>query len=77
MWIFDSCYKGHVELWGRENGLAKASVAYSPSFYMHLKDPHIHKEMIEALEKRYKVDECNFRTFLALYKATKSMQVEP
>jgi hypothetical protein len=39
MWIFDSYYKGCVELWGRERGLAKVSAVYPPSFYMHLKDP--------------------------------------
>ncbi|MHB8117992.1 MAG: hypothetical protein ACYDHX_04590 [Methanothrix sp.] len=48
MWIFDSYYKGCVELWGRERGLTKACAAYPPSFYMHLKDPPAHREMIEA-----------------------------
>ena len=62
MWIFDSYYKGCVELWGRENGLIKASAISSPSFYMHLKDPHAHREMIEALEDLYRVEECSFRT---------------
>ena len=51
MWIFDSCYKGCVELRGRERSLTKASVAYPPLFYMHPKDPPEHKEMIEALEE--------------------------
>ena len=27
MWIFDSYYKGCVELWGRERGLTKVSAA--------------------------------------------------
>ena len=62
MWIFDSYYKGSVELWGRERGLSKVSAAYPPSFYMHLKDPAGHREMIEALESLYKVEECSFRT---------------
>ena len=62
MWIFDSYYKGCVELWGRERGLSKVSATYPPSFYMHLKDPAGHREMIEALESLYKVEECRFRT---------------
>ncbi len=61
MWIFDSYYKGCVELWGRERGLSKACAAYPPSFYMHLKDPPAHREMIEALESRFKAEECSFK----------------
>ena len=52
MWIFDSYYKGCVELWGRERGLRHDSFAYPPSFYMHLKDPADHREMIETMESR-------------------------
>ena len=62
MWIFDSYYKGCIELWGRERGLARVCAACPPSFYMHLKDPAGHREMIEALETLYKVEECCFRT---------------
>ncbi len=62
MWIFDSYYKGCVELWGREHGLLRASKAYPPSFYLHLKDPAPHREMLEALESRYRVEECHFKT---------------
>ena len=67
MWIFDSYYKGSVELWGRENGLIKASAISPPSFYMHLKDPHAHREMIEALEDLYRVEECSFRTIFGTF----------
>jgi DNA polymerase I len=67
MWIFDSYYKGCVELWGRERGLRKASVAYLPSFYMHLKDPPAHREMIEALERRFKAEECSFKTIFGTF----------
>ena len=70
MWIFDSYYKGSVELWGRENGLIKASAISPPSFYMHLKDPHAHREMIEALEDLYRVEECSFRTIFGTSRAT-------
>lgn len=66
MWIFDSYYKGCVELWGKEHGLARASIAYPPSFYLYLKDPHIHREMLEALENRYKAEGCGFRTIFGI-----------
>jgi len=45
--------QGQRELWSRERGLSKTSVAYPPSFYMHLKDPSAHWEMIEGLESRF------------------------
>jgi DNA polymerase I len=67
MWIFDSYYKGSVELWSRERGLNRVSTAYPPSFYMHLRDPHAHWEMIEGLESRYKVEECNFNTIFGSF----------
>jgi len=62
VWIFDSYYKGCVELRGRERGLARASAAYPPSFCLHLKDPPEHRGMIDALESRFKAEECSFRT---------------
>jgi DNA polymerase, archaea type len=67
MWIFDSYYKGCVELWGREKGLTKVGTAYPPSFFMHLKDPPAHQEMIEALESRFKAEECSFRTIFGIF----------
>jgi DNA polymerase, archaea type len=68
MWIFDSYYKGCVELWARERGLTRASAAYAPSFYMSLNDPAAHIEMIEGLESRYKVEEGSFRTIYGILK---------
>lgn len=64
MWIFDSYFKGCVELWGKEHGLSRASTAYPASFYMHLKGSHAHNhvEMIEALESLYGAEECSFKT---------------
>jgi DNA polymerase, archaea type len=56
-----------VELWGRERGLTKVSAAYPPSFYMHLKDPPAHREMIDALESRFKAVECSFRTIFGTF----------
>jgi DNA polymerase I len=66
VWIFDSYYRGCVELWGRERGLARSSIAYPPSFYFHLKDPPAHREMIEALESQYRAEECSFRTIFGV-----------
>jgi DNA polymerase I len=67
MWIFDSYFKGCVELWSREGGLSRTSVAYFSSFYMHLKDPHAHWEMIKGLESRCKVEECSFNTIFGSF----------
>lgn len=64
MWLFDSYFKGCVELWGKEHGLSRASIASPASFYMHLKGSHAHAyvEMIEALESLYGAEECRFKT---------------
>jgi hypothetical protein len=52
MWIFDSYHRGCVELWGKEHGLSRVSIGYPPSFYLHLKDPHAHVDMIDVLKGR-------------------------
>jgi DNA polymerase I len=63
MWIFDSYHRGAVELWDRSRGSPKPlTFRYSPSFYLHLEDPHAHWEMIEGLERRFKLEECIFDT---------------
>ena len=63
MWIFDCYHRGSVELWDREGSSPKPlAFRYSPSFYLHLEDPHAHWEMIEGLETRFKVEECAFET---------------
>jgi DNA polymerase, archaea type len=67
MWIFDTYYKGCVELWGRERGITKTSIAYPQSFYMHLPDPPAHREMIEALESRFHAEECSFKTIFGTF----------
>jgi hypothetical protein len=56
-----------VELWSRERGLERISAAYPLSFYMHLKDPHAHWEMIEALESRYRVEACSFNSIFGTF----------
>jgi DNA polymerase I len=61
-WVFDSYYKGCLELWSRDGRLTATSAAFPVCFYMHLKDPHAHREMIEGLEDRYNAKEVRFRT---------------
>jgi DNA polymerase I len=55
-----------VELWGKEHGISRACIAYPPSFYLYLKDPASHREMLEALESRFKAEECSFRTIFGV-----------
>ena len=71
MWIFDSYFKGCVELWSRERKLSRTSIVYPPSFYMYLKDPHSHWDMIEGLASRYKVEECSFNTIFGEFEGHK------
>jgi DNA polymerase I len=61
-------FLGCVELWSRERGLERISAAYPPSFYMHLKDPQAHWEMIQALETRFRVEECSFNSIFGTFK---------
>jgi DNA polymerase I len=70
-WIFDSYYKGCVELWSRDKELTSTSIAYPSCFYMHLKDPHAHREMIEGLEGRYRAKDCSFRTIYGVLQGCK------
>ena len=59
MWIFDSYYRGAIELWDRSRAHPKPfTFRYQPSFSLHLEDPHGNWEMIEGLESRFKVEEC-------------------
>jgi DNA polymerase I len=62
MWIFDSSYRGSVHLWARDRGITSVCAAHPESFFLHLKDPHAHGEMIEALECRYRTEEARFKT---------------
>ena len=56
-----------MELWSRERGLERISAAYPTSFYMHLKDPHAHWEIIQALESRFRVEGCSFRSIFGTF----------
>ena len=67
MWIFDSYYKGCVEMWGREGGLSKVSAASPPAFYPHIKDPQCPLGDDRGFGSRYKVEECTFRTIFGTF----------
>jgi len=43
------------------------SAAYPPLFYMYLKDPHAHLDLIEGLESCYRVEECSFNTIFGSF----------
>jgi DNA polymerase I len=64
MWIFDTAVRrGKLEIWGKEGGeVQRAAVPVRPFFYLHLPDPHAHREMLEALESRFRAEECTFST---------------
>lgn len=62
MWIFDSYYRGSIELWDKGIRPAAISAVFPAYFYMYLRDPHSHRGMIDALESRYKAEDCRFRT---------------
>jgi hypothetical protein len=72
MWIFDSYYKGSVEPWSRQRGLNRTSFGYPPFFYMHLKDPHTHWDMIEGLKSWYRVEEGSFDTIFGTFEGHKN-----
>ena len=63
MWILDSAYRDDgIDLWTKNETVTKVHQAYDPPFYVHFHDPHVHHEMIEALEERYCTEECTIRT---------------
>ncbi len=64
MWIFDTAiHRRTLEIWGKEGDRVEhVSVAIRPFFYLHLPDPHPHREMLETLESRFHAEECTFST---------------
>jgi DNA polymerase I len=63
MWIFDSAFRnGGVDLWHKDGSAQKIHHKYDPPFYLHLPDPDLHHEMIEALEEHYRAEPCMFTT---------------
>jgi DNA polymerase, archaea type len=78
MWILDSCARSGIELWDRDGGTRCEYIPEEPEFYLHLPDPHAHREMLAALESSYPVRECTFRTVsgeLAGYRITAGRDV--
>ncbi|MCX6688862.1 MAG: type B DNA-directed DNA polymerase [Methanoregula sp.] len=62
MWIIDSCARSGIELWDRDGGTHCEHITAQPQFYLHVPDPHTHREMLEALEGSYPVEECVIKT---------------
>ncbi len=78
MWILDTCTRSDIELWDRDGGTRCECIPAKAQFYLHLPDPHVHREMLEALESSYPVRECTFRTVfgeLAGYRITAGRDV--
>ncbi|NYT21833.1 MAG: type B DNA-directed DNA polymerase [Methanomicrobiales archaeon] len=63
MVIIDTRYRDAVEIWEWSAGrIHRVTVPYAPSFLLHLPDPALHRELLEALEAEYGAEECTFRT---------------
>jgi DNA polymerase I len=61
--IIDTRFRDGVEIWEWSAGTTRlVTVPYAPSFYLHLPDPALHRELLEALEAEYGAEECTFRT---------------
>ncbi|KUG19121.1 MAG: type B DNA-directed DNA polymerase [Methanomicrobiaceae archaeon] len=62
MWILDSSPRQGVTVWLPGGCAERVHAAHAPAFYLHLPDPHLHREMLDALERRYPLEECTFAT---------------
>jgi DNA polymerase I len=62
MWILDSVYRDGVDLWCKDGAVTRKHHDYDPPFYLYLPDRHVHHEMIDVLEDRYRAKACTFRT---------------
>ncbi|HDR73714.1 MAG TPA: type B DNA-directed DNA polymerase [Methanoculleus sp.] len=64
MWTFDArATPDGVEFWCRDRGFARHhAVAYTPSFFFSLADPHLHCGLLDAIEERFDAAECTFET---------------
>ncbi len=61
--IIDTGYRVGVEIWEWSAGTTRrTTVPFAPSFLLHLPDPALHRELLEALESEYGAEECTFRT---------------
>ena len=66
MWILDADYRGDIELWVMEDRVRRIRERYRPSFFLHLPDPHGHRDMLDELAARYDAEECRLRTVYGL-----------
>ena len=72
MWILDSAFRsGGVDLWHKDGSVQKCHYEYDPPFYLHLPDPDLYHEMIEALEEQYRAEPCTFTTIFGKRKGYK------
>jgi DNA polymerase I len=63
VWILDSAYRDRgIDLWTKDGPVTKVHYDYRPLLYVHFHDPHVHQEMIEALEERHGAEECTIKT---------------
>ena len=63
MWILDSAFRsGGVDLWHKDETVQKIHHEYDPPFYLHLPDPDLYHELLEALEEHYRAEPCTFTT---------------
>ena len=63
MWILDSAFRsGGVDLWHKDGSVQKIHHDYDPPFYLHLPDPDLYHELLEALEEHYRAEPCTFTT---------------
>jgi DNA polymerase I len=61
MWILDSSSRGRVLAWGCR-GEGTRELPATPSFLLHLPDPHGDRDLLDGLAARYPVEECTFST---------------
>ncbi len=67
MWILDSVARdGFVDLWDKgSSGVRRIREEYRPPFYIHFPDPHLHRDLIGALEAEFGATECRFATIFS------------
>jgi DNA polymerase, archaea type len=62
VWILDSAWRNGVDFWYLDGSVKCRHHDYDPPFYLHLPDPPLHHEMIDALGEHYRAEACTFRT---------------
>jgi len=64
MWILDSVARdGYIDLWVKESsGVRRIREECRPPFFAHFSDPHLHRDLIGALEEEFGATECRFLT---------------